>query len=230
MAAWPCAVGGGAGEAHRRRGERSPVAAVRDDRYQLAASLAAGARGIVLESDAITARLIVQSARRPGLSLVYRDLLDFAGDELHLTFDPDLISRTLGDTLLALATSSVIGVLRDGRPLLVWPPSPLPPRSALAVRPRRFTGTARHAYRDRGAPSTEPSPARLAGRTRRSIPAGADDVTATPLAADGPELRIHARGADRGPKDPTASGHRGLEGPHSTRAVAVGYKQMHSPR
>ncbi|MFD5270915.1 NAD-binding lipoprotein [Streptomyces sp. NPDC058335] len=105
-------------------GEEGPpvVAAVRDDRYLLAASLAAGARGIVLESDAITARLIVQSARRPGLSLVYRDLLDFAGDELYLTFDPALISRSFGDALLALATSSVIGLLRDGRPLLNPPP------------------------------------------------------------------------------------------------------------
>ncbi|MDX3582465.1 CASTOR/POLLUX-related putative ion channel [Streptomyces europaeiscabiei] len=94
------------------------VAAVRDDRYRLAASLAAGARGIVLESDAITARLIVQSARRPGLSLVYRDLLDFEGDEFYLAFDPALTSRSFGDTLLAYATSSVVGLLRDGRPLL----------------------------------------------------------------------------------------------------------------
>ncbi|MFF7887698.1 NAD-binding protein [Streptomyces sp. NPDC020794] len=101
------------------------VAAVRDDRYRLAASLAAGARGIVLESDAITARLIVQSARGPGLSLVYRDLLDFAGDEFYLTFDPALTSRSFGDTLLAFATSSVVGLLRDGRPLLNPPPQTL---------------------------------------------------------------------------------------------------------
>ncbi|MDH6627381.1 voltage-gated potassium channel Kch [Streptomyces sp. LBL] len=101
------------------------VAAVRDDRYRLAASLAAGTRGIVLESDAITARLIVQSARRPGLSLVYRDLLDFAGDEFYLTFDPALTSRSFGDTLLAYATSSVVGLLRDGRPLLNPPPQTL---------------------------------------------------------------------------------------------------------
>ncbi|MDX3455846.1 NAD-binding protein [Streptomyces sp. ME02-8801-2C] len=108
-------------------GEEGPpvVAAVRDDRYRLAASLAAGTSGIVLESDAITARLIVQSARRPGLSLVYRDLLDFAGDEFYLTFDPALTGRPFGDTLLAYATSSVVGLLRDGRPLLNPPPQTL---------------------------------------------------------------------------------------------------------
>ncbi|MEU0068885.1 NAD-binding lipoprotein [Streptomyces sp. NPDC006332] len=101
------------------------VAAVRDDRYRLAASLAAGTHGTVLESDAITARLIVQSARRPGLSLVYRDLLDFAGDEFYLTFDPALTGRSFGDALLAYATSSVVGLLRDGRPLLNPPPQTL---------------------------------------------------------------------------------------------------------
>ncbi|MDL5199137.1 NAD-binding protein [Streptomyces sp. ALI-76-A] len=101
------------------------VAAVRDHRYRLAATLAAGTRGIVLESDAITARLIVQSARRPGLSLVYRDLLDFAGDEFYLICDPALAGRSFGDTLLAYATSSVVGLLRDGRPLLNPPPQAL---------------------------------------------------------------------------------------------------------
>ncbi|WSQ06854.1 NAD-binding protein [Streptomyces sp. NBC_01231] len=108
-------------------GEEGPpvVAVVRDDQYLLAASLAAGSRGIVLESDAITARLIVQSARRPGLSLVYRDLLDFAGDEFYITCDPALTSRSFGDALLAYATSSVVGLLRDGRPLLNPPPQTL---------------------------------------------------------------------------------------------------------
>ncbi|MET9505826.1 NAD-binding protein [Streptomyces sp. NPDC006622] len=101
------------------------VAAVRDDRYRLAASLAAGRRGTVLESDAITARLIVQSARRPGLSLVYRDLLDFAGDEFYLTSDPALTGRSFCDALLAYATSSVVGVLRDGKALLNPPPHTL---------------------------------------------------------------------------------------------------------
>lgn len=42
------------------------VAAVRDSRYLLAARLAAGERGVVVESDTVTARLIAQAARRPG--------------------------------------------------------------------------------------------------------------------------------------------------------------------
>ncbi|MCF2436161.1 hypothetical protein LV779_24690 [Streptomyces thinghirensis] len=77
------------------------VAAVRDDRYRLAACLAAGPGGVVLESDTVTARLIVQAARRPGISLVHQELLDFAGDEFYLTSEPSLIGRPFGDALLS---------------------------------------------------------------------------------------------------------------------------------
>ncbi|MFJ8050452.1 NAD-binding lipoprotein [Streptomyces luteogriseus] len=104
-------------------GARPPVvAAVRDDRHRLAASLAAGPGGIVLESDTVTARLIVQAARRPGLSLVHQELLDFAGDEFYLVAEPTLTGRPFGDALLSYPTSSVVGIVRGGTPVLNPPP------------------------------------------------------------------------------------------------------------
>ncbi|MFH9709290.1 NAD-binding lipoprotein [Streptomyces luteogriseus] len=104
-------------------GARPPVvAAVRDDRYRLAASLAAGPGGIVLESDTVIARLIVQAARRPGLSLVHRELLDFAGDEFYLAAEPTLTGRPFGEALLSYPTSSVVGIVRRGTPVLNPPP------------------------------------------------------------------------------------------------------------
>ena len=107
-----------------RPGQGRPpvVAAVRDDRYRLAASLAAGPGGIVLESDTVTARLIVQAARRPGLSLVHQELLDFAGDEFYLVAEPALTGRPFGDALLSYPTSSVVGIVRGGTPVLNPPP------------------------------------------------------------------------------------------------------------
>jgi Trk K+ transport system NAD-binding subunit len=98
------------------------VAAVRDDRYRLAARLAAGPGGVVLESDTVTARLIVQAARRPGLSLVHQELLDFAGDEFYLVGEASLTGRTFGDALLSYPTSSVVGLVRGDTPLLAPPP------------------------------------------------------------------------------------------------------------
>ncbi|MFJ7771064.1 NAD-binding lipoprotein [Streptomyces sp. NPDC097107] len=98
------------------------VAAVRDDRYRLAACLAAGPSGVVLESDTVTARLIVQAARRPGISLVHQELLDFAGDEFYLSSEPSLVGRPFGDALLSYSASSVVGLMRGDSPLLNPPP------------------------------------------------------------------------------------------------------------
>ncbi|MEV5321793.1 NAD-binding lipoprotein [Streptomyces sp. NPDC052687] len=110
------------------------VAAVRDDHYRSAAALAAGPSGTVLESDTITAALIVQAARRPGISLVHRELLDFAGDEFYLTSEPTLIGRPFGDALLAYTTSSVVGLVRGAVPLLSPPPqTPIGPGDQLVV-------------------------------------------------------------------------------------------------
>ncbi|MEU3839413.1 NAD-binding lipoprotein [Streptomyces sp. NPDC028635] len=98
------------------------VAAVRDSRYLTAARLAAGERGVVVESETLTARLIAQAARRPGLSLVHRELLDFAGDEFYLTAHPSLAGRDFGHALLSYANASAVGLVRDGRPWLNPPP------------------------------------------------------------------------------------------------------------
>ncbi|NKQ28025.1 CASTOR/POLLUX-related putative ion channel [Streptomyces galbus] len=94
------------------------VAAVRDSGYLLAARLAAGSRGVVLESDTVTARLIAQAARRPGLSLVPRDLLDFAGDEFYPAAHPSLAGREFGEALLSYGNASAVGLIRGGVPWL----------------------------------------------------------------------------------------------------------------
>ncbi|MFE0821634.1 NAD-binding lipoprotein [Streptomyces sp. NPDC058794] len=110
------------------------VAAVRDDQYRLAACLAAGPGGVVLESDTVTARLIVQAARRPGISLVHQELLDFAGDEFYLISEPALTGRPFGDALLSYSTSSVVGLMRCGTPVLSPPPeTPIAPDDLLVV-------------------------------------------------------------------------------------------------
>lgn len=97
-------------------GDAVVVAAVRDSRNHLTARLAAGPGGHVLCVDDIVARLLVQTARQPGLSLVYRELLDFAGDEFYTAPAGGLAGRAFGEALLSFATSSVVGLLRaDGR-------------------------------------------------------------------------------------------------------------------
>ncbi|MFK0150483.1 NAD-binding lipoprotein [Streptomyces sp. NPDC090493] len=94
------------------------VAAVHDGRCLPAARLAVGPRGTVLETDRTAARLLVQSARRPGMPAVLRDLLDFSGAEFHVTDMPEAVGLTFEEVALRLEASCAVGLLRDGRPLL----------------------------------------------------------------------------------------------------------------
>ncbi len=90
------------------------VAAVRESAHHRTAVLAAGPGGHVLCVDDIVARVLVQTARQPGLSLVHQELLDFAGDEFYPAAAGRLAGRPFGEALLAYTTSSVVGLLHAG--------------------------------------------------------------------------------------------------------------------
>lgn len=99
------------------------LAAVREDRYHAPARLAAGPRGTVLRTDTVTARLIAQCVGRPGLSLVLRDLLDFAGSEFHVVDAAPFQGGPFGAALLGYADSCVIGLLTAEARTVLNPPA-----------------------------------------------------------------------------------------------------------
>ncbi len=69
---------------------------------------------LILVGDVI-ARIIAQTCRQSGLSVVYTELLDFDGDEIYLAPPPEhLLGRPFGETLLAYEDSTVIGILAAG--------------------------------------------------------------------------------------------------------------------
>jgi voltage-gated potassium channel Kch len=73
---------------------------------------------LVVTSDLIS-RIIVQTSRQSGLSVVYTELLDFGGDEIYFTEEPGLVGHTFGEALLAYQDSCLMGLrLRDGRIVL----------------------------------------------------------------------------------------------------------------
>ncbi len=71
----------------------------------------------VLASDLIS-RIMVQSCRQSGLSVVYSELLDFEGDEIYFTEQPSLYGKTYFEAQCAFATSAVLGFIRDGSVLI----------------------------------------------------------------------------------------------------------------
>ncbi len=71
-----------------------PPVAPPPTRHLPAAVLAAGPRGRVVDIDDVTARLVVQTSREPGLAAVHQELLDFTGEEFHdgVPADPVVLS------------------------------------------------------------------------------------------------------------------------------------------
>lgn len=99
------------------------VATVRDGHHLRAARLAAGPRSTVLDADQTTARLLVQSARQPGLPAALRDLLDFSGAEFHTLDVSAPADRPYDELALSFEDACVVGILRaDGTPHLTPPP------------------------------------------------------------------------------------------------------------
>ncbi|MET7326681.1 TrkA C-terminal domain-containing protein [Nonomuraea sp. NPDC005650] len=97
----------------KRRGVHPPVvAALASSRNIAAARLAGGADVHLVDSDDTASRLIVQSSRQSGMSVVCMDLLNFDGGEIYLRTPRKLVGMTYGEALHAYQTASVIGLRR----------------------------------------------------------------------------------------------------------------------
>jgi voltage-gated potassium channel Kch len=86
------------------------VAEIRDPKNMEAARLVSKDEAeLVLAGDLIS-RIIAQTCRQSGLSVVYTELLDFGGDEIYFKAEPALNGKTFGEALLAYEDSTVIGL------------------------------------------------------------------------------------------------------------------------
>jgi voltage-gated potassium channel Kch len=63
----------------------------------------------------LIARVVAQTSRQSGLSIVYTELMNFGGDEIYFKQEPALTGKTYRDALLAYEDSAVMGLRRaDG--------------------------------------------------------------------------------------------------------------------
>jgi ion channel POLLUX/CASTOR len=76
----------------------------------------------LLTNDLIS-RIVVQTCRQSGLSVVYMDLLDFSGNEIYFKTEPVLQRKTYGHALLAYNDSTVIGIQSADGAIRLNPPS-----------------------------------------------------------------------------------------------------------
>ena len=79
-----------------------------------------------IETGDLIARVVAQTSRQSGLSVVYTELMNFGGDEIYFKQEPSLLGKTFGEALLAYEDSCLMGLRKaDGR-ILLSPPMDTP--------------------------------------------------------------------------------------------------------
>lgn len=79
-------------------------------------------RIVTIQADEIIARVTAQACHQAGLSAVFRDLLDFDGDEIYFTRIPELDGHAYRDVLHAFETCTPLGWITRERVVELNPP------------------------------------------------------------------------------------------------------------
>lgn len=75
-----------------------------------------------IHTDDIISRIMVQTCRQPGLSVVYIELMDFDGDEMYFAEEKSLVGKSFGEALFAYRDSSVMGICFKSGDVKLNPP------------------------------------------------------------------------------------------------------------
>lgn len=106
----------------RKKEKYNIVAQIRDPKnLDIARIVGKDEAEIVLIGDIIS-RIMAQTCRQTGLSIVYNELLDFDGDEIYMKLESGFIGKTYADTLFAYPNCTVIGLINDDGPAVLNPP------------------------------------------------------------------------------------------------------------
>ncbi|NCF45488.1 MAG: potassium transporter TrkA [Proteobacteria bacterium] len=99
------------------------VAELDDDANMEAANLVGQDEACYVRTSNVLAKIAAQTCRQSGLSMIYADLLDYSGDEIYLTEEPQLVGKSYQESLAAYASSAVIGIYQKaGKKVLINPP------------------------------------------------------------------------------------------------------------
>jgi hypothetical protein len=100
------------------------TAEVMQSASQEIAAIAADNKAAVVKTNEIISKIILQTSRISGLSIVYDELLRFEGNEIHYTKVPQAVGRRFGDILLDFPNGNVVGIAKaDGSSHKLNPPA-----------------------------------------------------------------------------------------------------------
>ncbi|MBM3151146.1 MAG: potassium transporter TrkA [Chloroflexi bacterium] len=77
---------------------------------------------LAIQTGELIARVVAQTSRQSGLSVVYTELMNFGGDEIYFKSEPVLNGKTFGETLLLYEDSSILGLRSAAGTVSLNPP------------------------------------------------------------------------------------------------------------
>ncbi len=95
---------------NRRKDPYHITAEIEDKRNFEVAKLVGQDEVELILSDDIVSKIMVQTSRQSGLSVVYTELMDFDGDEIYFVEEPRLVGKTFREALFSYEDSAIIGV------------------------------------------------------------------------------------------------------------------------
>lgn len=98
------------------------VAEIFDERSEPVARMIVGRKAALLLAAPLVSRLLVQTGRQSGLSMVYTELLDFGGCEIYVTNEPKLAGTTFREAVFQFGTSTLLGIFTKAGEMLLPPP------------------------------------------------------------------------------------------------------------
>ena len=106
----------------RRKEPYHIVAALRDTKNAEIAAVVGKDEVEWIQVGNLIARIIAQTCRQSGLSVIYTELLDFGGDEIYFTEPKELLGKTYGETLNKYEKNTVMGIAPKGGAASLNPP------------------------------------------------------------------------------------------------------------
>ena len=98
------------------------VAELSDEKTEAVARMVVGDDAALIVAPPLISRLLVQTGRQSGLSMVYSELLDFGGVEMYVRAEPGLTGKSFREGVFAYDDSVLLGVVDQAGALMLPPP------------------------------------------------------------------------------------------------------------
>lgn len=106
----------------RKEGEYHIVAEMRDEKNLQIGRIVGKNEVELLLTDDLVSRIMVQTCRQSGLSVVYQGLTEFEGAEIYFNDEPLLYGRTFGEAIFMYKDSAVMGMQSPDGAVIINPP------------------------------------------------------------------------------------------------------------